>query len=82
MNHTPHTQLRQLVDTRWIVLVTLFFVTLFLGLPVLWASRAFSLPAKVAWTIGNLLWSALVFYIFFHIMAWCWSTISESFVMI
>jgi hypothetical protein len=59
--------------------MTLFFVTLFLGLPALWASRAFSWPAKVAWTIANLLWSALLFYLFYIFMAWQWSILSPAF---
>jgi len=74
----PKRQLRDLVERRWLVLFMLFFVTLFFGLPGLWASRAFSLPAKVAWTVANLLWSALVFYVFYIVMAWCWSVISAG----
>lgn len=71
--------LRRFVDKRWLVLVMLFFVTLFLGLPALWASRAFSRFAKVVWTVANLAWSALVFYLFYLLMAFLWASFLQTF---
>jgi hypothetical protein len=62
---------RQAVDNPWLMLTMLFGVTLFLGLPLLWVSRGFSPLGKVAVTIAVLIWTALVFWVFWLIMAWC-----------
>jgi len=60
-----------MVDNRWLVLVMLFGVTLFLGLPLLWISRGFSLVGKLVVTLLVLIWTAVVFWVFWLIMAWC-----------
>lgn len=65
---SPRSQLRKMVDNPWVVLAMLFFVTLFLGLPVLWVSRGFSPLSKVAWTILVLIWTAIVFWLFWLVM--------------
>lgn len=39
--------------TRIVILAMLFFVTGFLGLPVLWLSKSFSLTEKLVWSIVN-----------------------------
>jgi hypothetical protein len=62
---------RELVDNRWVILVMLFGVTLFLGLPLLWVSRGFSRAGKIVVTLLVLIWTAIVFWIFWLIMAWC-----------
>jgi hypothetical protein len=67
----PSSSWRQVIDNPWLMLGMLFGVTLFLGLPFLWISRGFSLFGKIVVTILVLLWSALVFWIFWLIMAWC-----------
>ena len=61
---------RELVDNPWLMLVLLFGVTLFLGLPLLWISRGFSLVGKIAITLLVLIWTAIVFWAFWLIMAW------------
>jgi hypothetical protein len=61
--------LRKIVDNRWVVLATLFFVTAALGLPVLWASRGFSGRAKVALTVVVLAYTALILWLFYLLMA-------------
>src|SRR6185295_17618761 len=58
---TLRKKVRELVDSPWLVLGMLFFVTLFLGLPVLWLSRGFSPLAKVLWTVLLLVWTCVVF---------------------
>jgi hypothetical protein len=70
---------RDLVDNPWLMVVVLFFVTAALGLPFLWISRGFSRPWKIVLTIAVLLWTALVFWVFFLIMAWCWSQLQPVF---
>ena len=56
----------------------LFFVTAALGLPLLWISRGFSTWAKVVLTFAVLAWTALVFWVFFLIMAWCYTRIANA----
>jgi hypothetical protein len=62
---------RDLLDNPWLMVAMLFFVTAALGLPFLWASRGFSTLGKVLLTIAVLLWTALVLWVFYLIMAWC-----------
>src|SRR5215210_6227286 len=69
---------REVIDNRWIVLALLLFVTAAFGLPLLWMSRAFSIRAKVTLTFVALAWTALVFWAFFVIMAWCCGQVSEA----
>jgi hypothetical protein len=70
---------REVVDNQWLMIGTLFFVTAALGLPLLWMSRGFSTWAKIVLTIAVLAWTALVFWVFFLIMAWCWSQLRPVF---
>jgi hypothetical protein len=53
------------------MIAMLFLVTAALGLPLLWISRGFSLLGKALLTIAVLIWTALVLWIFYLIMAWC-----------
>ncbi len=69
---------RILIDTPWLMIVTLFFVTAALGLPFLWMSRGFSTLNKFLLTIAVLLWTALVLWVFYLIMAWCIPRIMEG----
>ena len=61
-------KIRDLADNPWLVLGMLFFVTLFLGLPVLWFSRGFSPLSKVLWTVLLLVWTGVVFWLFYLLM--------------
>jgi hypothetical protein len=70
---------REIVDNQWLMIGMLFFVTAALGLPLLWISRGFSTWAKVVLTFAVLAWTALVFWVFFLIMAWCWSQLRPVF---
>lgn len=74
----PAQGLRTLIDNPWLLLGVLFFVTAALGLPLLWVSRGFSTGWKVVLTLAVLAWTALVFWVFFLIMAWCYSQIAEA----
>ena len=69
---------RVIIDNPWLMILTLFFVTAALGLPFLWMSRGFSTLNKVLLTIAVLLWTALVFWVFYLIMAWCIPRITEG----
>jgi hypothetical protein len=61
-------KIRELADQPWLVLGMLFFVTLFLGLPILWFSRGFSPLSKVLWTVLLLVWTCIVFWLFYMLM--------------
>jgi hypothetical protein len=68
----PATPFRQVVDNRWCVLGLLFLVMAVLGLPILWASRAFSRPAKLALTALVIVYTAL--------LAWlCWLAVRAAY---
>ena len=69
---------RALIDNPWLMILMLFFVTAALGLPLLWMSRGFSARSKFLLTIAVLLWTALVFWLFYLIMAWCIPRIWEG----
>jgi hypothetical protein len=74
---------RDLLDNPWLMLVMLFLVTAALGLPFLWMSRGFSTLSKIVLTIAVLAWTALVFWLFWLVMAWCipriWEGLREIF---
>jgi hypothetical protein len=69
---------RDLADRPLVLLAVLFFVTAAPGLPLLWISRSFSSTGKIVVTILVLLWTALVFWGFYLVMAWCLPRIWES----
>jgi hypothetical protein len=69
---------REIIDNPWLMILMLFFVTAALGLPFLWMSRGFSALGKVVMTIAVLLWTALVLWVFYLIMAWCIPRIMEG----
>jgi hypothetical protein len=69
---------RDAVDNPWLMLAMLFFVSLFLGLPLLWISRGFSTAWKVVVTIAVLVWTAVVLWIFWLIMVWCYGQIAPA----
>ena len=69
----------KVLDRPIYILLILFFVTLFLGLPALWYSRSFSPGSKIVVTILVLIWSAFVFWLFWLFMAWCYREITGTF---
>jgi len=75
---SPKPSWRELIDNPWIMILVLFFVTAALGLPFLWISRGFSTFSKIVLTIAVLLWTALVLWVFWLIMVWCYTRIAEA----
>lgn len=65
-------------DNPWLILGLLFFVTLFLGLPLVWFSRSFRRSAKWLITVVVLLYSVLFSWLFYMVMAWCYARISDA----
>jgi hypothetical protein len=66
---------RKALDNPWLMLAMLFLVTAALGLPFLWMSRGFTTFWKVVVTIAVLLWTALILWLFWLVMAWTVPTI-------
>ena len=66
------------MDRPALLLSILFLVTAAPGLPLLWMSRGFSLTGKIVWTILVLIWTGLVLWGFYLVMAWCLPTIWDS----
>jgi len=69
-SHAPRSW-REAIDNPRVLIAILFFVTAATGLPFLWMSRGFSLASKIVLTILVLIWTALVLWAFYLVMAWC-----------
>ena len=69
---------KSVIDKPWFVLVIIFGAAMFLGLPLLWKSRGFSLRGKIIVSILTIIYSVLIFWGFFLIMASCYETIRRS----
>jgi hypothetical protein len=71
----PPSKARELLDNPWLIVGMLFLVTAALGLPLLWLSRGFSRPAKIALTFAVLLYTALLFWLVWLILLWSYGRI-------
>lgn len=71
-------KLTTFIDNPWVVLGLVFFAMMFLGIPLIWKSRGFSLAGKIFWTLAALAYSALVLWLFFLVMAWAYHTIAQA----
>jgi hypothetical protein len=67
---------RGMIDNPRAVLAAVFLAMMFLGIPLIWACRAWSPGTKVVLTIVTLLYSALIFWLFWLAMSWSWSRIN------
>ena len=65
-------------DTPVVILVLLFGVMAIFGLPLLWASKAFSPLMKVLLSVVVTLYTLAILYAFYLIMAWCYTRIMHS----
>jgi hypothetical protein len=74
----PDGSLRGLLHNRWAILGLLFLVMAALGIPVLWASRAFSTRTKILLTIAVSLYTILILWGFWLVMAWCITRIQDA----
>ena len=68
-----------LVQSKLAVLAVLFFVTGFLGLPLLWLSPRFSNVERWIWAILNTIYTCTLIWIVFKICMWSWAQISSGF---
>ena len=70
---------REVADNKWVVLALLFFVMGFLGLPLLWASRAFSRGTKIWLSVVVILYTLALIGCTGAVLWWSYQSISESF---
>lgn len=62
--------------SRLTVLCILFLATAALGIPLLWRSPAFSKNERIVWSVIVTLYTILILWLFYLIMAWSWRQIS------
>lgn len=74
----PKGSIRAAIDNPLVVLGLLFFVMAILGLPLLWMSRGFSVPAKIGWSIAVTIYTTALIGCTGMILTWTWSRIVES----
>ncbi len=55
---------------RFLILAMLFLVTGFLGLPVLWLSKSFSLTEKLVWSVLNTIYTCALIAVTVAICVW------------
>ncbi|MBM3963520.1 MAG: hypothetical protein FJ308_00400 [Planctomycetes bacterium] len=68
----PQSQWEQLLSSRKWVLLLLFCVTGFLGLPVLWLSYAFTTTEKIVWSIVNIAYTLMLIGACAGVIYWCY----------
>lgn len=66
-------------DRWWTILLLLFFVTAALGLPVLWISRSYNPLAKILLSIAVLLYTGMLFWGVWLIIAWSYGRIMNPY---
>jgi Mg2+ and Co2+ transporter CorA len=66
----------KILSSQGTVLAILFFVTGFLGLPLLWMSPAFSRLEKVIWSLINILYTSVLIAV---CIAICWWSYRQVF---
>jgi uncharacterized membrane protein len=74
----PRSKWEQLLSNRRSILLMLFCVTGFLGLPLLWMSHAFSNTEKVVWSILNSLYTLALIGICVGICYWSYTQITQT----
>lgn len=67
---------RGVIDNPYAVLAAVFFAMAILGIPLIWACRAWSTRTKIVLTLVTLVYTAVIFWLFYLAMAWSWNRIS------
>jgi hypothetical protein len=68
-----------LAENPWVVLATIFFVTAAFGIPLIWMCKAWSDNTKVVLTVITILYTILILWLFYLVMAWCYGNIMQAF---
>jgi hypothetical protein len=66
------------IDNPYAVLAAVFLAMAILGVPLIWACRAWSPATKSLLTLLTIVYTALIFWLFYLAMAWSWQRISDS----
>lgn len=66
------------LNNPWMVLGLCFFALAIFGLPLIWKTRAFSTPVKWLVSIVMVIYTIAILWLFFLVMAWCWTRISDA----
>ncbi len=66
------------LDNPWVVVGLLFLVFAVLGIPLIWISKAFPTWGKIVLTIAVTLYTALLLWGFYLVMAWSYHRIIDS----
>ena len=69
---------RSVIDNPYAVLAAVFLAMAVLGIPLIWMCRAWSPTTKLLLTIVTLIYTALIFWGFWLVMAWSWNNIRQS----
>lgn len=69
---------KRFLGSRRAVLLTLFCVTGFLGLPLLWTSPAFSRVAKIGWSAAVTAYTSVLLWLTGTIVAWSYRNVSSA----
>jgi len=77
--HGPsRSQWERLLSNRRSILLLLFCVTGFLGLPLLWMSHAFSTTEKVVWSIVNTIFTLILIGLCVGVCYWCYLQLHDA----
>ncbi len=68
----------QILRSRLLILVLLFAVTGFLGLPILWLSPSFSRLEKYVWSVVNILYTSAFIALCLAICWWAYFRIAGN----
>lgn len=67
-----------ILDNKWFMLAFLFGAAMFLGIPILWKSRAFSRQGKIWVTVAVMVYSIAIFWGFALVMMWCYQMMTSA----
>lgn len=68
----------RIVDNPYAVLAAVFLAAMILGVPLIWMCRAWSTSTKIMLTVVTILYTIVVFWLFWMVMVWVWSRISDA----
>jgi hypothetical protein len=77
-NVPSRSQWERLLSNRRSILLLLFCVTGFLGLPLLWMSHAFSTTEKVVWSVVNSIFTLVLIGLCMGVCYWCYLQLHDA----
>lgn len=71
-------QWEKVLSSRRTILLILFGMTGFLGLPLLWLSQAFTVGEKVLWSALNTIYTLILIGIAIGVCYWCYLRFQDA----